>query len=319
MGTPYYMSPEQAEGKREVDHRTDLWALGVIASECLTGVRPFDGQTFGELLLNICARPAPVPSTLAVVPRYFDAWFAKATDREPARRFASVHELVSTLGDVVRGKPFAGADSVPLTTAPMDGPTPPPELQALYRSSGRTQASAAVTVDPDDAPRIPTTSYGWVIAAVLFGFVLLAGGGYWLFARTGSAEASAETEPAPSVAAAANVETIRAPAEAPSASAGPAPPPPTTRPPMPRSLPEARAVAPQPQSEAEPQAVATAEPKAAAAEAAPPPVAKPPSQAPKALTCVSDPFTGGLRPAKRGEPGTLPCKQNPFTGGYQRL
>ncbi|HEU5077380.1 MAG TPA: serine/threonine-protein kinase, partial [Polyangiaceae bacterium] len=90
MGTPYYMSPEQAEGKREVDHRTDLWALGVIASECLTGVRPFDGQTFGELLLNICARPAPVPSTLAVVPPYFDAWFAKATDRDPARRFSSV-------------------------------------------------------------------------------------------------------------------------------------------------------------------------------------------------------------------------------------
>ena len=125
------------------------WQGAVFAvEECLTGVRPFDGQTFGELLLNICARPAPIPSTLAVVPRYFDAWFAKATDREPARRFQSVHELVSSLGDVVRGKPFAGAESIPLTTAPMDGPAAP------ARTLG-TQANASVTVDPEDPPSIP--------------------------------------------------------------------------------------------------------------------------------------------------------------------
>lgn len=324
MGTPYYMSPEQAEGKREVDHRTDLWALGVIASECLTGIRPFDGQTFGELLLNICARPAPIPSTLAAVPRYFDAWFAKATARDPAGRFASVQELVSALGDVVRGKPFVGADSIPLTTAPMDGPTPPPELQALYGGSGRTQGNAAVTVGPDDTPQIPTQSYGWLVALALFGVVALAGGGYWLFAKSGSASAtaaaSAESVPAPSLAAA-NVDPIRAPTEAPSASATPSAPPPSTapRPPMPRSLPEARAVVPEPDADAQPQSVAAAEPKPAAAEAAAPPAAKAPSAAPKTLSCVSDPFTGGLRPAKRGEAGTFPCKQNPFTGGYQRL
>ena len=43
LGTPYYMSPEQAEG-RDVDYRSDIWALGVIASECLTGQRPFNSD-----------------------------------------------------------------------------------------------------------------------------------------------------------------------------------------------------------------------------------------------------------------------------------
>jgi len=330
MGTPYYMSPEQAEGKREVDHRTDLWALGVIASECMTGVRPFDGQTFGELLLNICARPAPIPSTVAVVPRHFDAWFAKATDRDPARRFATVHELTAALGDVVRGKPFVGADSIPLTTAPMDGPPAPARPSTTQSGQSGTQANASVTVDPGDPPSIPTTSYGWAFVAAVFGVALLAGGGYFLFAKSGSPVASAETNPAapsPSVAAA-NVAPIPVPIEAPSASAGPASPSATARRDVPRSMPEARSVAPEPvgtdgraerQAASVPQAAATAAKAKPAAAEHPPAVATPPSQTPKTLACVSDPFTGGLRPAKRGESGTLPCKQNPFTGGYQRL
>ena len=101
LGTPHYMSPEQAEGTKLVDHRTDLWALGVIAFECLLGRRPFDSDALGSLLLAICTRPIPVPSTWGLDLPGFDAWFAKACAREPADRFQSARELANELRRVV--------------------------------------------------------------------------------------------------------------------------------------------------------------------------------------------------------------------------
>ncbi|HMJ15805.1 MAG TPA: protein kinase [Polyangiaceae bacterium] len=90
LGTPYYMSPEQARGLRSVDHRSDLWSVGVIAYRCLVGELPFQGEAIGDLLVKICTAELPVPSQRAPgVPQSFDAWFAKALDREPARRFES--------------------------------------------------------------------------------------------------------------------------------------------------------------------------------------------------------------------------------------
>jgi serine/threonine-protein kinase len=103
IGTPFYMSPEQAEGKKAVDARTDLWALGVIAFECLCGARPFGGESLGEIVLQICARPIPVPSEVADVPPGFDAWFARATEREAAARFQSAKELADALREAIGG------------------------------------------------------------------------------------------------------------------------------------------------------------------------------------------------------------------------
>ncbi len=89
LGTPAYMSPEQAQGNRDVDSASDRWALGVIAYECLVGVRPFDADALGELVLQICAWSPPVPSQHASVPDGFDAWFAQACAREREDRFSS--------------------------------------------------------------------------------------------------------------------------------------------------------------------------------------------------------------------------------------
>ena len=101
MGTPYYMSPEQAQGTKVVDHRTDLWALGVIVYQCLTGQLPFTSDAFGDLVLKIIVEPLPVPSQVAPLPPGFDAWWARALDRNPAARFQSAKELVEALAEAL--------------------------------------------------------------------------------------------------------------------------------------------------------------------------------------------------------------------------
>jgi serine/threonine protein kinase len=103
LGTPYYMSPEQAQGNKTVDHRSDLWSLGVIAFECLTGKRPFYSDGLGDLVLQICIRDIPVPSDSSSVPVGFDAWFARAVARDPEARFQSARELTDALREVLGG------------------------------------------------------------------------------------------------------------------------------------------------------------------------------------------------------------------------
>lgn len=97
VGTPYYASPEQAQGTFVLDHRSDIWALGVIAFECLTGERPFRGESLGDVLLEICVHPMPVPSKRGPVPPGFDEWFAKVCARPRDQRFASAKAAATAL------------------------------------------------------------------------------------------------------------------------------------------------------------------------------------------------------------------------------
>jgi serine/threonine-protein kinase len=97
------MSPEQAQGNKAIDTRSDLWSLGVIAFECLIGKRPFYSDGLGDLVLQICIREIPVPSEYGSVPIGFDAWFARACARDPDARFQSARELTDALREVLGG------------------------------------------------------------------------------------------------------------------------------------------------------------------------------------------------------------------------
>jgi len=103
LGTPQYMSPEQLRGSNLVDHRTDLWALAIIACECLTGRYPFPGTTIGDLTVQICTEKPRAPSTLGHVPPGFDQWFFKGTSKKALRRFESVEEMAGALTKVLLG------------------------------------------------------------------------------------------------------------------------------------------------------------------------------------------------------------------------
>jgi serine/threonine-protein kinase len=88
LGTPYYMAPEQVRNASEVDLRADIWALGIVAYECLTGMVPFTGTTLAELFERIQSGKHPDPTKLEPsVPVGFNDWFDVACAPEPSRRF----------------------------------------------------------------------------------------------------------------------------------------------------------------------------------------------------------------------------------------
>lgn len=102
LGTPAYMSPEQARGVREIDHRSDLWSLAVITYQCLTGKLPFDSPTLGDLFALIMYEPMPVPTKVAPwLSSDFDLWWAKAAARNVEDRFTNARELANALADVL--------------------------------------------------------------------------------------------------------------------------------------------------------------------------------------------------------------------------
>jgi eukaryotic-like serine/threonine-protein kinase len=93
LGTAHYMSPEQLFSGKDIDHRADLWALGVLTYQMLTARLPFHGETFGSLCLNVRdGQFAPV-SKLARVPVQLDAWFQQALALDRTKRFQSAAEM----------------------------------------------------------------------------------------------------------------------------------------------------------------------------------------------------------------------------------
>jgi serine/threonine protein kinase len=155
LGTPYYMSPEQAQGNKTVDARSDLWSLGVIAFECLTGKRPFYSDGLGDLVLQICIRDIPVPSDVGSVPIGFDAWFARAVARDPDARFQSARELTDALREVLGGE--AREPQWPAPEVSVTSRDEAPNSQARTRIDSAPLDSAARTVS-ESSSRVRHTS-----------------------------------------------------------------------------------------------------------------------------------------------------------------
>lgn len=158
LGSPFYMSPEQAAGLPSIDHRSDIWSFAVVAYECLTGTRPFERDTLGAVFTAIAQEPLPVPSQVAAVPRGFDLWFARAAAREPSERYQSAIEAAQQLR-VVCEQPL----EVWTTTAVI--PTPRLSGTVLSATPSDTAPPSAVTVPGT----LPARSRRWklIVAPVL--------------------------------------------------------------------------------------------------------------------------------------------------------
>ncbi len=181
LGTPTYMSPEQLLGSRDVDQRSDLWSLGVIAAECLTGKLPFEAEHLAGLALAICQGRSLLPSTLGAVPPGFDAWFQRATAQSAELRFESALELAEALREVCGGERTMSAPAPEPPSMddaagrPMDEVTGPPVEKAAKQPAPSVNAARTVQLARPEQLRRRRTRQALLWTA-------LGGGAFLIFA-----------------------------------------------------------------------------------------------------------------------------------------
>jgi formylglycine-generating enzyme required for sulfatase activity len=158
VGTPAYMSPEQARGESpHVDGRTDIYSLGVVLYELLTGAQPFQGD-LKTLRRKVLSEEPPTPRSLAPgVPRDLEAICLKAMAKDSARRYQRAAHLAEDLRQFLRGEPLRHARRVgPLRRAVVWGRRNPALL--LVAALASALAFAAVRgawVPPEGPPSLP--------------------------------------------------------------------------------------------------------------------------------------------------------------------
>jgi len=146
VGTSDYLAPEQAEG-RPVDGRTDVYSLGIVLWECLTGQLPFPGENFVSVAMRQVHDPLPDPRELApgVSPR-LAACILRAAAKNPDDRYATATEFADELGACAAGEPLADdARPTPVARAPRTTRRPP-DARAYHARVIRRRRIVAVVV-----------------------------------------------------------------------------------------------------------------------------------------------------------------------------
>jgi serine/threonine protein kinase len=209
MGSPGYMSPEQLRSARDVDMRSDIWALGVIMYELVAGRPPFSAESITEMALRVAMDPTP--QLTMPMPPGFDAIVYRCLEKDPTYRFQDVAQLARALAQFGGPRASENASAIARVLNVPEVAVPGPTVFA----TPTTLSSATGSVTPKPASR------KGVVAAVLG--VLVIGGGIAAVAMNGRSRAAEPTTTAPAI----------APAPPPTPAPAPPPPPPAPTPPPP--------------------------------------------------------------------------------------
>jgi serine/threonine protein kinase len=159
VGSPAYMSPEQVRNSRDIDHRVDIWALGMTLYECLAGRPAFNADTFPAVCAAIVAdSPPPLREVAANIPDELDQIVLRCLEKDPTRRFASVNELASALQSFGSARSVGAARSRPQPSNKKDSGGRPIESSTLASARSPNQSHGAepisrVRLDEESATR----------------------------------------------------------------------------------------------------------------------------------------------------------------------
>jgi eukaryotic-like serine/threonine-protein kinase len=193
IGTPAYISPEQAKGGQEIDGRSDIYSLGVILYEMLTGQTPYQADTPIQVIMQHILEPVPILLTAnADLPDYMQTVIDRAMAKETGHRFATAGEMVLAVSQLNEGESTPGAAvAVPLSTTPasplsMTTLPPPPATPPV------TDATVVETAPLRQAAGRPL----WLWAVALVVLIMLLAGGFWIWGMDNGAAGAEPTEPA---------------------------------------------------------------------------------------------------------------------------
>ena len=140
LGTPHYMSPEQAMGEREITARSDVYALGCVLYEMLTGEPPFTGATAQAVVARVVTEaPRPLHAQRHTIPAHVEAAVLTALEKLPADRFASAADFATAL----RNKSYATTAALPVTEGPVRKAGPRRDTRLLVALAVAGVATAA--------------------------------------------------------------------------------------------------------------------------------------------------------------------------------
>jgi serine/threonine protein kinase len=183
MGTPHYMAPEQCEGKSDVDERADIYALGVILFEMLTGKVPFGGDSSGEILLKQVSMRAPAArGIVSDVPEAVDAILRCALAKNPVERFPSMSAFRRALLDPGGATPAVALDDLSdrvRSARPMSrtelapgSPQPPGTRTTLREGVGAFESDPGLDLRP---ARNPSRTWLAIVGVAAAGVALAVG------------------------------------------------------------------------------------------------------------------------------------------------
>lgn len=182
LGTPYYMAPEQAAGKKEQDHRIDIYATGVILFEMLTRNLPYAGDNYNALLAAILTEKPRTPREFnPELPVEIENIIMKAISKQPHQRYSNALEFAEALKPFApswakRPSKIAGLISTSIT-GKSEVPPPPPPAERTQTTQSASAETALPTMDWSATEQpVRKTGRGKLVTIISMIIILIAGG-----------------------------------------------------------------------------------------------------------------------------------------------